>query len=156
MGQDGSFSCDFLDLQSRPLGLERTLDDGRQTDENEGQESNSLSSATRQRGYSMRPRKSNDKVQSENSLKNNSRLPTRPHSVPIRNDSKPHSPQKHLPEVEIHFAELEDGSLAEMVEDPADPTRSVSPCTGTESCNTQSGGWIGIGFSFRFRGQTCC
>jgi hypothetical protein len=27
--------------------------------------------------------------------------------------------------MEIHFAELEDGSLAEMIEDPADPTKSL-------------------------------
>jgi hypothetical protein len=75
----------------------------------------------------MRPRKSNEKLESANSLeKNNSRLPTRAHSVPTSvNDSKPDSPQSHLPDVEIHFAELEGGSLAEMVEDPADPTRSV-------------------------------
>src|ERR1700722_2164690 len=75
----------------------------------------------------MHPRKSNEKLETANSLgKDSSRLPTHAHSVPISlNNSKPDSLQNHLPEVEIHFAELEDGSLAEMVEDPADPTRSV-------------------------------
>jgi hypothetical protein len=40
-------------------------------------------------------------------------------------DSKKDSPRAHLPEVEIDFAELQDGSLAEMIEDPAIPTESL-------------------------------
>ena len=39
--------------------------------------------------------------------------------------SKTDSPQEHLPETEIDFAELEDGSLAEIIEDPANPTKSL-------------------------------
>lgn len=44
-------------------------------------------------------------------------------SVP-EGDSQTDSSQDHLPERAIDFAELEDGSLAEMIEDPADPTKS--------------------------------
>ncbi len=43
----------------------------------------------------------------------------RPHSA--RTDS----PRGNLPEIEVDFAELEDGSLAEMIEDPAVPTKSL-------------------------------
>src|ERR1700719_1976868 len=75
----------------------------------------------------MRPRKSNGKLESANSLeKNNARLPTAGSSVPISaSDSKTDSPRDHLPEMEIDFAELEDGSLAEIIEDPTIPTKSL-------------------------------
>src|ERR1700732_4701715 len=34
-------------------------------------------------------------------------------------------PKDRLPEVQIDFAELEDGSLAEVIEDPADPNQTL-------------------------------
>ena len=40
-------------------------------------------------------------------------------------DSKPDSQRDDLPKTEVDFAELEDGSLAEMIEDPAVPARSL-------------------------------
>src|SRR6202040_2445667 len=38
---------------------------------------------------------------------------------------EPKSPENCLPEVQIDFAELEDGSLAEIVEDPTDPNHTL-------------------------------
>src|SRR5713101_8417546 len=75
----------------------------------------------------MYPGKSNGKLEPANSIEeNNDRRSTPAHSDPIpASRSKTDSAQDHLPEMEIHFAELEDGSLAEMIEDPADPTKSL-------------------------------
>jgi hypothetical protein len=52
-------------------------------------------------------------------------LPTPVHSESIPSGSEMASPRDHLPETEIDFAELADGSLAEMIADPADPTKSL-------------------------------
>src|ERR1700751_4022902 len=75
----------------------------------------------------MCPRKSNGKLEPANSLeKDNTHLSTPAHSGPIpASGSKTDSPRDHLPEMEIDFAVLEDGSLAEMIEDPVIPTKSI-------------------------------
>lgn len=74
-------------------------------------------------GWSMYERKSSEvaaNLQGENDI----RPSTPAYSFPIpASDSRTPS-QDHLPILEIDFAELEDGSLAEMVEDPADPGKS--------------------------------
>ena len=74
----------------------------------------------------MCARKSNGKHEPANSIEeNNVRFSTPANSGPIpASHSKKVSPQDHLPEREIDFAELKDGSLAEMIEDPADPAKS--------------------------------
>ncbi len=46
------------------------------------------------------------------------------HSVSLPESDSQRGSRDHLPERAIDFAELEDGSLAEMVEDPADSTKS--------------------------------
>ena len=73
------------------------------------------------------PRKSNGKLEPANSVeKDNAHLSTSAHSGPIpASGSETDSPRDHLPEMEIDFAELEDGSLAEMMEDPVIPTKSL-------------------------------
>lgn len=52
----------------------------------------------------------------------NVQLSTGPRSAEGQKNS---SRNAHLPEVEIDFAELPDGSLVEMIEDPANPTESL-------------------------------
>jgi hypothetical protein len=73
----------------------------------------------------MFPRKSKGKHEPANSIEeNNAHLSTPAQSAPIpASHSKTDSPQDHPLEREIDFAELEDGSLAEMIEDPADPAK---------------------------------
>jgi hypothetical protein len=75
----------------------------------------------------MYPRKYSGKLEPVSSLeKDNAHLSTPAHSDPIpASGSETDSPRGHLPEMEIDFAEMEDGSLAEMIEDPADPTKSL-------------------------------
>jgi hypothetical protein len=50
--------------------------------------------------------------------------PTFPDPIP-ENSSDEVSTTSRLPEQEVDFAELEDGTLVEMIEDPANPTRSL-------------------------------
>src|ERR1700758_1717113 len=73
----------------------------------------------------MCPRKSKGKCQPENSIEeNNALLSTPPHPGPIpTTNSKINSSPDHLPEREIDFAELKDGSLVEMIEDPTNPAK---------------------------------
>jgi len=74
---------------------------------------------------SRRPRKSGGKPEPPNSPKKDSVVsPATSDPLPAGH-SKTDSPQQHLAEVEIEFAELEAGSLAEMIEDPASPTKSL-------------------------------
>src|ERR1700747_1353570 len=75
----------------------------------------------------MCPRKTNGKLEPANSLeKDNTHLSTPAHSGPIpASGSKTDSPRDHLPEMEIDFAELEDGSLAEIIREPVIPTKSL-------------------------------
>ncbi len=48
------------------------------------------------------------------------------HSRPVLSSSSAtYSPQEHLPRHEMDFAELADGSLVEMIEDPADSKKSL-------------------------------
>lgn len=54
---------------------------------------------------------------------NNLRL-SMPGPIP-ESDSQADSSPHHLPEREIEFAELQDGSLAEMIEDPINPAKSL-------------------------------
>jgi hypothetical protein len=57
---------------------------------------------------------------------NNAHLSTPGHSGPIpKSDSQADSSVDHLPQREIEFAELQDGSLAEMIEDPTNPAKSL-------------------------------
>ena len=57
---------------------------------------------------------------------NNANLSTPGPSGPIpENDSQADSSPDHLPEREIEFEELQDGSLAEMIEDPTNPAKSL-------------------------------
>ena len=74
----------------------------------------------------MHPRKSSGKLEPANSLEKKQRPSDVAYSVLISaSDSETGSPQNHLLEVETHFSELKDGSLAEMIEDPVNPTRSA-------------------------------
>src|SRR5579863_9058762 len=74
----------------------------------------------------MHPRKSSGKLDPANSLEKKQRPSDVAYSVLISaSDSETGSPQNHLLEVETHFSELKDGSLAEMIEDPVNPTRSA-------------------------------
>ena len=74
----------------------------------------------------MCPRKSEGEHDAANSREETDARPsTLAYSVSVpEGDSQTDSSQDHLPERAIDFAELEDGSLAEMIEDPADPTKS--------------------------------
>jgi hypothetical protein len=74
----------------------------------------------------MYARKSNGKLEPANSIDENARLSKSAHpgSIPVSN-SKMDSWRDHLLKIEIDFAELQDGTLAEMIEDPADPTKSL-------------------------------
>ncbi len=57
---------------------------------------------------------------------NDGRLSAPDHSDLIReSDPQVDSSQERLPEREIEFAELQDGSLAEMIKDPANPAKSL-------------------------------
>lgn len=57
---------------------------------------------------------------------NNAHLSTPGHSAPIpESDSQADSSQDHLPERKVEFAELEDGTLVEMIEDPGNPAKSL-------------------------------
>jgi hypothetical protein len=75
----------------------------------------------------MRPRKSNEKHASAK-LVNKSNTPpsssTFPDPIPEQGPDVVSSASS-LPEHEVDFAELEDGTLVEMIEDPADPTKSL-------------------------------
>src|ERR1700746_1681837 len=75
----------------------------------------------------MRPRKSNRKLEPANSLEKKQRPPSKAclFGSHFSKRSKTDSPRDHLPETEIDFAELGDGSRAEMIEDPAIPTKSL-------------------------------
>jgi hypothetical protein len=74
----------------------------------------------------MHPRKSNGKLEPANSLEKKQRPSDVAYSVLISaSDSETGSPQNHLLEVETHFSDLKDGSLAELIEDPVNPTRSA-------------------------------
>jgi len=58
--------------------------------------------------------------------KKNARLSHPIHPGRIHTSGKePNSPKNCLPEVQIDFAELEDGSLVEIVEDPTDPNHTL-------------------------------
>jgi hypothetical protein len=74
----------------------------------------------------MCPKKSKGKREAANSRRENYfRLSTPARSIPIAgSDYWTDSSQDGLPEREIDFAELEGGSLAEIVEDPANPAKS--------------------------------
>jgi hypothetical protein len=73
------------------------------------------------------PRESRGKIKPLGSLKkDNARLSTTARSDPIPpSGSKTDSPRGNLAEIEVDFAELEDGSLVEMIEDPDIPTKSL-------------------------------
>ena len=73
------------------------------------------------------PRESRGKIKPPGSLKkDNARLSTTARSDPIPpSGSKKDSPRGNFTEIEVDFAELEGGSLAEMIEDPTIPTKSL-------------------------------
>jgi hypothetical protein len=72
----------------------------------------------------MHPKESKRTLEFANTLGKD--LSALPHSGPIPVDnSKTDSSRGRLPEVEIDFAELQDGSLVEMIEDPSNPTKSL-------------------------------
>jgi hypothetical protein len=73
----------------------------------------------------MHSGESSEKLEPAN-LPDSAHLSTPAHSDRIpASDCKTDSPRDNLPETEVDFAELEDGSLAEMIEDPAIPTKSL-------------------------------
>jgi hypothetical protein len=90
-------------------------------------ESNLLSSTTELPGLSMRTRKFSAKPAVAKSVTKKKARPSPsivPGSIPtIRKELR--SPEICLPEVETNFAELENGSLVEIVEDPADPNHTL-------------------------------
>jgi hypothetical protein len=76
----------------------------------------------------MRSRKSSTKPALANSVTQKNvcpspSIPPGPFSNKSRKGAAP--PENSLPEVPIDFAELEDGSLVEVIEDPADPNHAL-------------------------------
>ena len=55
------------------------------------------------------------------------------------------------PVVEIDFAELSDGSLVEMIEDPADATKTLFAVYRNQSADIPRASRIGAGSWCRFR-----
>jgi hypothetical protein len=75
----------------------------------------------------MRARKLTGKLEPGNSVEENDpclSTPDRLGPIPVSH-SKTDSSRDHLPKIEIDFAELQDGSLAEIIEHPAEPTKSL-------------------------------
>ena len=94
----------------------------------EGLESNQLSSTTEITVLSMRSRKFGTKLVFAKSVtkKNTHDLFTM-QSVRfvLCTKTATRSHANCMPEVQVDFAELEDGGLAEVVEDPTDPSRAL-------------------------------
>jgi len=90
-------------------------------------DSNPLSSTTEPLGNSMHSRKSIEKHAPAKSVKKPNAHPSpNTDSDPIPDNSTGiASSASRLPEHEVDFAELQDGTLVEMIENPADPTKSL-------------------------------
>jgi hypothetical protein len=89
--------------------------------------SNLLSSTTELPGLSMRTRKLSAKPALAKSVTKKNARPS-PSILPgaiSKSHKKLEAPENCLPEVQIDFAELENGSLVETVEDPADPNHTL-------------------------------
>jgi hypothetical protein len=89
--------------------------------------SNHLSSTTELPGLSMRTRKFSAKPAHAKSVTKKNANPSPsilPDPIPTGRKEL-ESRTNGLPEVQVDFAELEDGSLAEIVEDPADPNHTL-------------------------------